>query len=183
MKKLGDDNDDTTHGNSPQATAAKLGSKTGFPTASRTNNDTDGPSSSSNSNHLFACVLLALSWTAGQRNLRIEWMSFDTSLSQSEDEGASMRQKVWLRIHLLSSMTACKGISIDEEILRSEALSSPSSPLAQQQQHRHHADRQLQSHPQPHGEEPLDGTRGTKPATGENHRVPHPEHKPEPSAE
>ncbi len=66
--------------------------------------------------HLAAVVLMSLSWAFGNRTLKIEWMSIDSSFHEPV-----LRQKVWLRIHTLSSMTACKAISVDEELLRCDA--------------------------------------------------------------
>ena len=107
-----------------------------------------GGNTSQHNKRLAAVVLMSLSWAFGRRTLKIEWMSIDSDFQNA-------RQKVWLRIHMLSSMTACKAISVNEELLKD-------------------ASELEQSHEQKQEEEPLEG--GGKASTLKNHLV-------EPSAE
>jgi hypothetical protein len=114
----------------------------------------------SGQHHLAAVVLLSLSWAFGKRNLRIEWMSVDSSVlsSRSRDEGLALRQKVWLRIHTLSAMTACQAISVDEDVLLSASEKEQASPSNGEHDEE---------------EEPLDGAgSNTKAASPKNHRAP-----------
>ena len=86
----------------------------------KASNHIDGYSGcNQNKNRLAAVVLMSLSWAFGKRNLRIEWISFDSSILENKEEGSSLRQKVWLRIHMLSAMTACQAISVDDDVLMS----------------------------------------------------------------
>ncbi|VEU33321.1 unnamed protein product [Pseudo-nitzschia multistriata] len=78
---------------------------------------------------LAAVVLLSLSWTSGKRNLRIEWMSIDANQLQTGDEALAVQQKIWLRIHTLSVMTACEAIDVDEFVL---CTATTTSALQQQ---------------------------------------------------
>ena len=94
------------------------------------------------SRHLAAVVLMSLSWAHGKRNLKIEWISIDSSFL-GRDEGIALRQKVWLRIHTLSSMTACQAVSVDEDL-----LVSASEEQQQDQDEKEQHDE----------EEPLDGS-------------------------
>ena len=116
---------------------------------------------SGGSHHLAAVVLMSLSWAFGKRNLKIEWMSIDPSF---RNEGLALQQKVWLRIHTLSSMTACQAISVDEEILLSAYVEEEQ---IQSEEKREEEEEE---------EEPLDGAASGKPSSRKNHLV-------EPSAE
>jgi hypothetical protein len=126
------------------------------------NEEEEEEESNHSGHHLAAVVLMSLSWAFGKRNLRIEWMSIDSYIPRSKDEGLALRQKVWLRIHMLSAMTACQAISIDEDVLLSASekeQASPSSPPSASKAHDE--------------EEPLDGAgSNTKGASPKNHQAP-----------
>lgn len=81
------------------------------------NNDKER-SLNNSSGTLNAVVLMSLAWSSGQRNLRIEWMLFDSEFQSTSsihpDEASVVKQKVWLRINTLSVMTGCQAISIDD---------------------------------------------------------------------
>ena len=95
---------------------------------------------------LAAVVLMSLSWALGKRNLRIEWMSVDASAFLTKNEGLTFRQKVWLRIHTLSAMTACQAISVEEDVLISSS----------------EKDKQILASKEFEMEEPLEGLENTK---------------------
>ncbi len=138
-----DTTEDKAHTKSDSAVENPLPAKA----AEGEDNVSGGNTSHHHNTHLAAVVMMSLSWAFGRRTLKIEWMFIDSSFRNA-------RQKVWLRIHTLSSMTACKAISVDEELLKDV------SELEQSQE-------------QKQEEEPLEGG---KASTRKNHLV-------EPSAE
>jgi len=144
------------------------------------------------SNNLAAVVLLSLSWTSGKRNLRIEWMSVDANQLQTEDEVLAVQQKLWLRIHTLSVMTACQAIAVDENVLltkRTAATATATTTIQQHQhQHQHQHQQSLSSSSSPvlvySEEEPLDDENRTKPGSkNDNSTVPTHSNQVAPSAE
>ena len=151
-----DENDDDSITRSP--TVATLPPPTTVPSVHNNKNDEE-ESNPSGQHHLAAVVLMSLSWAFGKRHLRIEWMSVDSSVlsSRSRDEGLALRQKVWLRIHTLSAMTACQAISVDEDVLLSASEKEQASPSNEEHDE----------------EEPLDGAgSSTKAASPKSHRAP-----------
>ena len=130
------------NGEKEKSTNAKTADVTVTSPSTIKSDSNDGTRLGDESRHLAAVVLMSLSWAHGKRNLRIEWMSIDSTFI-GRNEGIALRQKVWLRIHTLSSMTSCQAISVDEELLVS------ASEEEQQDQD------EKEQHDQ---EEPLDGT-------------------------
>ena len=150
------------------------------PTTTTTSNDDDDLTQFC-SNNLAVVVLLSLSWTSGKRNLRIEWMSVDANQLQTEDEVLAVQQKVWLRIHTLSVMTACQAIAVDENVL----LTTRTAATAMQE-HRHQQFLSSSSSPVSvyNEEEPLDDKNRTKPGSKNgNSTVPTHSNQMAPSAE
>lgn len=132
------ENDKSKDAKKADATVASL------PTPTIKSDNKYGSRLDDENHYMAAVVLMSLSWAHGKRNLKIEWMSIDSSFL-GRDEGIALRQKVWLRIHTLSSMTNCQAISIDEELLVPESID----------------EKQEQGENEQHGEgeeEPLDGT-------------------------
>lgn len=81
---------------------------------------------------LAAVALLVMTWTEGERHLRVEWMHIDSNIDSSV--AAVLEQRIWLRIVTLSHMTACQAVSFDKSLAvarRSGAVNGKPSPSAE----------------------------------------------------
>jgi hypothetical protein len=78
-------------------------------------------------------VLFTHSWEHGERVLRIPWIHFDSRVPFNARR--MLEQRTWLRISILSQMTACQSIAVHEDLMgttvaNDETKESP-SPCAE----------------------------------------------------